>query len=203
MKVYVYEGKSIEDLTTKALSELNVKEEDVIMKTSEEEGGLFKGKKNKLEILLKDEVIEYLKEQIISITEKMGIKVNLESKKRDNFIKINLFSDKNAILIGKGGKTIEALQLLLKHSISNKTGIYTNIVLDVEDYKEKQQKHIEILAKNTAREVISTGVEAKLDNMNSFERRLVHEALAEFKDVQTVSEGEEPNRHVIIKPVEK
>jgi spoIIIJ-associated protein len=121
MKTYVYEGKNVEEIKKKALTELNVKEEDVIIKTFEEEGGLFKSKKSKIEVVVKDEIVEFLKELVVDITSKMGIKVNLECNKRDNYIKINLFSDNNAILIGKGGKTIEALQLILKNAVSIKT----------------------------------------------------------------------------------
>lgn len=203
MKVYEYEGKTVEEATKKVLTELKIEEENLILKTTEAEGGLFKGKKVKVEALLTDEIIEYIRELLNQITSQMGINVNIESKKRDEVIKVNLFSDNNAILIGKGGKTIDAMQMIVRHSIHNKTGVYVNVVIDVEDYKEKQQKYIEILARNTAREVVSTGVEAKLDSMNSYERRLVHEALAEVKGITTVSEGEEPNRHVIIRPIEK
>ena len=69
-----------------------------------------------------------------------------------------------------------------------------------EAYKEKIAKSIERLAKNTAREVAKTKIPVALDNMTSYERRLVHNILTDFKGVKTESEGEEPNRHVVIKP---
>ena len=76
-------------------------------------------------------------------------------------------------------------------------------MVDVEDYKEKVNKHLEFDVKKIAREVLRTGVEAKLDPMNSYERRIVHNAINEIKGVSTISEGEEPNRCVVIKKDEK
>ena len=75
------------------------------------------------------------------------------------------------------------------------------IILDVENYKDKQQARLERLAKSLAREVVKTKIEVKMDNMNAYERRIVHSILSNNSKVQTISEGEEPNRHVIIKPV--
>lgn len=203
MKVYVYEGKNIDEVKEKAFLELGKEEEDVFLKVSEEEGGLFKSKKTKVEILVKDEVLTYLKELLLDVVSKMGIDAKVEAKIRDTHLKFSLFSDHNAILIGKGGRTIESLQTILKYAVSNKTHFNVSVTVDVEDYKEKQAKKIQFLAKNTAREVLSTGVEAKLDSMNSYERRLVHEEVSKISGVHTVSEGEEPNRYVVIKVDEK
>ena len=133
----------------------------------------------------------------------MGINVNIEAKKRDHFIQLNLFSENSSILIGKGGKTIDAMQTLIKNSILNTTGFKVNIMIDVEDYKEKINKHLEYDVKKIAREVRQTGIDAKLDPMNSYERRIVHNAVNEIKGVSTISEGEEPNRYVVIRKNEE
>ena len=130
-------------------------------------------------------------------------KANLEAQKREKFIKINMFSDNNAILIGKNGRTMNSLGQILKQSVQSKLGIKVNIILDVEEYKEKQQRNIERLAVKLAKDVVKTGVDVKMDRMNSFERRLVHNRLTNFKGVTTISEGEEPNRCVVIKKVEE
>ena len=82
-------------------------------------------------------------------------------------------------------------------------GRYPYIILDVENYKEKKISNIERLAKRVAREVSKTKVDAALENMNSYERRIVHNILTNYKHVTTTSEGEEPNRHVVIKYVEE
>ena len=74
--------------------------------------------------------------------------------------------------------------------------------MDVENYKDKQIMHLERLAKNIAREVRNTKQPVTMENMNSYERRIVHNVLTNFKGVITESEGEEPNRHVVVKPKE-
>ena len=133
----------------------------------------------------------------------MGLNVEFEIQKRENYIKVNMISDNNSILIGKNGRTMSSLQTLLRNSLQNKLGTKINVILDANEYKEKQQKNIERLAVKLAREVRKTKVEVKMDSMNSYERRLVHNALTNFKGVTTISEGEEPNRYVIIKPIEE
>ena len=199
MEILVYEGKNLNELKEKAFSELNASENELYIRETEEVKGLLKTKKYKLEILTKDDVVKYIKNYIIDVAKNMGITVNIEAKKRENYIQINLFSENSSILIGKNGRTMEALQYLIKNSIFNKTGFKINVILDVEDYKEKINKHLEYNVKKIAREVRKTGVDAKLDPMNSYERRIVHNAVNEIKGVSTISEGVEPNRYVVIK----
>lgn len=202
MKTYIYEGKTEEELILQALKELNVKEDEMLYTTKEETTGLLKKKKVTLKIILKTDVIEYIKTLLKDITKAMGLDVNLETRRLENSINIRLHSDNNSILIGKNGKTLQSLQTIVRQSLFVKTGIRINIILDVENYKEKQHKNIEYLAKKLAKEVRQTKIEIKMDRMNSYERRLVHEILKDFKGIKTESEGEEPNRYVVIKPTE-
>lgn len=198
MKVYEYEGKNLNELKEKVFTELNANEQELYIRTSEEAGGFLKPKKYKIVALPKDEVVKYSKSFVVDIAKYMGLNVNIEAKKREKYIELNLFSDKSSILIGKNGKNLEALQLLIKNSILNTTGFKVNVILDVEDYKEKVSKHLEYNVKKIAREVKKTGVSAKLDPMNSYERRIVHNAVNEISGVVTKSEGEEPNRYIVI-----
>lgn len=204
LKNHKYEGKNKEELINNALKELNASTNEVYYSVKEEvSGGLFKSKKYQLTISLKDEVAEYVKLYLKEITNLMGLNVEFEIQKRENYIKVNMMSDNNSILIGKNGRTMSSLQTLLRNSLQNKLGTKINVILDANEYKEKQQKNIERLAVKLAREVRKTKVEVKMDSMNSYERRLVHNALTNFKGVTTISEGEEPNRYVIIKPIEE
>lgn len=200
MKTYIYEGKNEEELILIALKELDVKEDELLYVTKEETSGLLKKKKVILKVVLKSDVLEFSKKFIKDIVSSMGLEINLETKRKENHILIKLHSNNNSILIGKNGKTLNSIQILLRQAIYVNTGIHANIVLDVEDYKEKHQRSIEFLAKKLAKEVSQTGIEIKMDSMNSYERRLVHEVLKDFKGIKTESEGEEPNRFVVIKP---
>lgn len=200
MKTYIYEGKNEEELILTALRELDVKEDELLYVTKEETSGLLKKKKLILKVVLKSDVLDFSKKFIKDIVSGMGLEINLETKRKENHILIKLHSNNNSILIGKNGKTLNSIQILLRQAIYVNTGIHANIVLDVEDYKEKHQRSIEFLAKKLAKEVTQTGIEIKMDSMNSYERRLVHEVLKDFKGIKTESEGEEPNRCVVIKP---
>ena len=201
MQKYIYEAKTYEDAVEKALQELKVAEENLIIKVLEEKNTLLK-KFVKIEVINYNDIINYTKEIINEITKLMGLTVNLEVRRRDENITIKIFSDHNAVLIGKNGYTIQALQTIVRQIIYNEIEKNISIILDVENYKEKKIKNIESLAKKTAREVAKTKVEAKLDSMNSYERRIVHSILSDDKYVYTESIGEEPNRCVVIKPKE-
>lgn len=204
LKNHKYEAKNSDDVLNKALTELNASTNEVYYNVTEEQsGGLFKSKKFCVTVVLKEDVIEYVKSYLKEVTNLMGINIEFETQKRENYIMFNMISDNNSILIGKNGRTMESLQSLIRQSIQTKIGIKINVILDANGYKEKQQKNIERLAIRLAKDVRKTKVEVKMDSMNSFERRLVHNALSNFKGVTTISEGEEPNRFVVIKPVEE
>ncbi len=204
LKSHKFEGKNSEDVLNKALAELNASTNEVYYNVTEEQsGGLFKSKKYVVTIVLKEDIVEYVKSYLKEVTELMGINVEFETQKRENYIKVNMVSDNSAILIGKNGRTMRSLQDLLRQSIKTQVGVSVNVILDSNDYKEKQQRNIERLAVKLAKDVVKTKIEVKMDKMNSYERRLVHNRLSNFKGVTTISEGEEPERYVIIKPVEE
>ena len=203
LRINKIEGKNKEEILNDALKKLNASTNEVYYDIKETTSGtLFKSKKYVLNILLKEDIVEYIKSYLKEVTDLMGVKVEFETQKRENYIKVNMISDNNAILIGKNGRTILALQNLIRQSINSKTGIRVNVLLDANEYKEKQQKNIERLAIKLAKDVRKTKLEVKMDPLNSFERRLVHNALTDFKGVTTQSEGEEPNRRVVIKPID-
>ena len=202
MKKYSYEGKNVEELTLQALKELDVKEEEMVTSVTEETTGLLRKKKYTLNVVLKTDVLEYSKEFVKTICEGMGLEVQLETQRKDNYLKITIHSDNSSILIGKNGRTLSSIQNLLRSAINKETGANINIILDVENYKERQQKNIERLAIKLAKEVRKTKEPITMDSMNSYERRLVHSVLSDFKGIKTESEGEEPNRKVVIKPEE-
>ncbi len=199
MDKYIYEGKILEEAINNACEDLKVTPENIIYNIIEEKNSLLK-KTVKIEVIIINEIIDYIKDLIVVITSYMDLKVNLEVRRRDDNILIKIFSNNNGILIGKNGKTISALQNVIKQIIYTRTSHNLHIILDVENYKENRSKNIEYLAKKLAREVAQTKVEVKMDCMNSYERRIVHSALAENKYVYTESIGEEPNRCVVIKP---
>lgn len=197
-----YSGKTKEEAINNAKIALQELEENLYVKELEVKSGLF-SKKVEIEVIRKDDVAEYIKELTKDIIRNMGISCNLEVKKRDNGLNITIISDNNPILIGKNGRTLDSLTSIIKHSVFNEIGEYYPFVLDVGEYKLAREQRLERMAKKVAREVAYTKVPAKLDPMNSYERRIIHTILADNKKVITESEGEEPNRCVVIKPKEE
>lgn len=197
------EAKTKEEAIKLATEKLNASESEIIYHVEEEiTGKLFKSSNYKIKAITLTDLVEQIKEYLKAIIINLGLEVQFESSIRDRKINVAMYADNNAILIGKDGKTLKALETLVKQKVLNTYGVHITISLDVENYKEKRIKNLEYMAKKIAREVRSTKVEATLENMNSFERRIVHNILTDFKGVETTSEGEEPNRHVIIKPTE-
>jgi len=141
--------------------------------------------------------IQYLQDLLNNMEVEAFVEAKIVDEKEITFI-IN--AQENPILIGKNGKTLDAIQTLIKNYINVFTEEHYVILVDIGGYKEQRKKQLEILATKTAKEVARTRVPAKLGRMNAYERRVIHTKLAEWRDVSTESEGEEPNRFIVIKP---
>ena len=198
MKLEVFEGKSLEEAKSKALESLNVEEKEILFKTEEKKGKLFKASTYLFKAIKLSDVTELIKEKLQELLSNMQIDAKFETSIREGQIQIKIYSDKNAILIGKNGQTLMAIQTILRQFVHNQIEIYPYILLDVENYKEKKINNLERTAKRIAKEVVKTKIDVKLDDMNSYERRIIHNALSNFKNISTTSEGEEPNRHIVI-----
>ena len=199
MEKYKFQAKSENGLLEKALEELNVKENEVITKLYEEKGGLFSGKKVTLEVVKLSDIANLGKELLKELLLSLNINANVETKIRDGQIKYEIFSQNNSVLIGKKGHILDSIQIYLRQAIYNAIDIYVNVSIDVEKYKEKQFYFLEKKVKKIAREVTLSKVPVKLDPMDSYTRKMVHSALQGFKYISTESEGEEPNRCIVIK----
>ena len=199
MKYEEFSGKDLETVKKDALEKLNIEEKDCIIASEEIKGGLFKGTTYKVKIYQLSDIAEEIKSFLKEVLTNMDIETTFELKIRDQQISIKMFSDKNGILIGKDGRTLKSLQTLIRQHIYREIKTYPYILLDVENYKEKQQRHLEFLAKKLAKEVLRTKQPIIMDNMNSYERRVVHNVLTKFDKIDSSSEGVEPNRHIVIK----
>ena len=199
MQKYVFQAKSEEGLLDKALEELKVKEEDVITKYSEEKAGLFGGKKYTIEVVLLSDIADLGKKILKELLNSLNIEANVETKVRNGQIKYEIFSKNNSVLIGKKGHILDSIQVYLRQAIFNAVDLFVNVSVDVEKYKEKQIYFLEKKVRKIAKEVTASKGEVKLDPMDAYTRKLVHDALQDFKNISTDSEGEEPNRYIVIK----
>ena len=201
MEKHRFVGKTYEEAVNKAKIELQELEENLIINVIDEKKSLL-SKKCEIEVIEKREIKNFIKEKLVNILREMGYQAEVEIQVKQDIPTYRIYSNNDSLLIGKGGKNLEALQIVLRQIVNTETGINYKFFLDVSDYKEKNEHHLEVLAKRLAREVVTTKIEVKMDSMNSYERRIVHNVLTNNKKVYTESVGEEPNRCVVIKPRE-
>ncbi|WP_155287562.1 RNA-binding cell elongation regulator Jag/EloR [Lacticaseibacillus zhaodongensis] len=141
-------------------------------------------------------VQNYLEQSITAL----GIKVTVTQHKVRGGVQFDLAADKDALLIGKHGKTINALQFLAQTLFNHRGRSKWIITLNVGDYRQRRQQILQRLAQKSAREVIATGKPVYLDPMPSFERKIMHQELSDNEFVETRSEGVDPHRYVIVAP---
>ena len=145
------------------------------------------------------------KKYLEGILKALGIGYQIEARSINGEEQIYYMIDsyENSLLIGVKGKTLEAIQILLRNLISTYSKDHVITSLDVGGYKSNRARQLEILATKTAKEVVKTKVAVKLQPMNSYERRIIHEKLSDWRDVYTESEGEGENRAIVVKPKTK
>ena len=204
MEKHKYTGKTKEEAINNAKIALEEMEENLIIRETEiQKGGLFKSKKVEIEVIEKREVAKEIKNYLSKLLKDLGFTVNIEVKVKEGIPTYTIYSDNDALLIGKNGKNLHALSIITSQYIKKEIGENYKFLIDVNDYKEQHEKALVRLAKKVAKEVATTKIEVKMDSMNSYERRIIHNALTNNKKVYTQSEGEEPNRYVVVKPKEE
>ncbi len=125
--------------------------------------------------------------------------INVEYDEEEKSMNIELSGSDMGILIGKRGATLDSLQYLVSLVVNKESEDYIRVKVDTENYRERRKETLENLAKNVASRVKRTGQKVELEPMNPYERRIIHSALQDNKYVETFSEGEEPNRHVVVR----
>lgn len=199
MEVVKFEAKNSDDALGKCLEKLNVNLSEVYYYVEEGEAGIFGKKKYVAYVVTKYSVKEYVKQFFKDLACNMNTTFDLEVNEKDGIISALVITDNSNVLIGKEGRTLNAIQTIIRQSLRKYGNFDIKVNLDIDGYKERRQKNIEREVHKIAKEVLSSGVDAKLDPMNSYERRLVHNIVSEYDNLITQSEGEAPNRYVVIK----
>ena len=188
------QASSLLGATQIAVAKLHVSEEKLFLNEIGE---------NTYEALLDVNLALEGRKYLESILNSMGIEqFNIEVRTigQESEIHYVIDSSENPLLIGTKGHTLEALQTLIKNLIGSYTKDYIVVTLDIGSYRANRIHQLEILATKTAKSVAKTKIAVKLDPMNSFERRVIHEKLSDWRDVYTESEGEGEERAIVIKP---
>lgn len=144
--------------------------------------------------------IEATKEYLEEVGNQMGAPIHVTVQKKSKEVIFELHGDKIALLIGKRGQTLNALQSLAQLVINKDGHQYLTAMVDAEGYRERRKETLSGLANRLADKAVRTKTEIALESMPSYERKIIHAALQHNKQVSTYSDGSEPHRHVVIKP---
>jgi len=202
MKKLTFEAKTKEEAKKHVLDTFRVNESFITIKYTEKKGMFGLKRSYDVEAFVNVDIVELGLNTLKTMFENMDIEATIEVDTNEETKEIQYIIDtnENPVLIGKNGKTLESIQYYLRNLLNIFTEDYQLVLVDIGGYKANRQKQLEILATKTAKEVARTKVPVKLSPMNGYERRIIHTKLAEWRDVMTVSEGETPNRYLVIKP---
>lgn len=199
MKSKVFEGKVMDDIIQAAQVYFHHDQKYLKVEVLEQRKGLFGfGAYISARVELNIDPIEEGKKYLQQLMEDLQLSGTVTATINNKMVTFNLSSNQNGILIGKNGKTLQSFQVLTQQVVNRYAKNYLKVSIDVDGYKEKQAKRLELLAKKVAKEVIQTKIPAKLDPMNAYERRIIHQTLSKWEQIKTTSEGKEPNRYLVI-----
>ena len=200
MKPKIFEGKVMNDILIAAKNHFHQDQQQLIINVLEEKKGIFGlGAYIKAEVSLNLDPIEEGKKYLLQLLNDFNLTGTVEIIPSKQSITFNVNSDNNGLIIGREGKTLQSIQVLTSQVVNQYTNKHLKVLVDIGSYKENQIKKLEALATKTAEEVIDSKIDAKLDPMNAYDRRIIHNTLSDWKNIQTVSNGVEPNRYLTIK----
>jgi spoIIIJ-associated protein len=158
-----------------------------------------------------EEFVEELEEQADAIAdfveellERMGIDAIAEPTTHRRHVYVDIVDgpeDDMALLIGRHGQTLDAIQELARTAVGRRLDDRIRVLVDVGDYRKRAEERLVERAREIAERVQRTGEEEQLDPMNAYERKLVHDVVAEFETLESVSEGVDPDRFVVVRPL--
>lgn len=148
-----------------------------------------------------DDAVEDSLDFIEGLLDVMDLDGEVAAELRDDAIEVQISGESSGILIGRHGRTLEAIQDLLRTAVQRRAQSRIRVTLDVEGYRDRRKEAVENQAREMAERALKEG-EAELPEMSAFERKLVHDVVATIEGVVSFSEGEEPRRRVIIQSEE-
>ncbi|OQA13350.1 MAG: R3H domain protein [bacterium ADurb.Bin363] len=194
----IIKAKSEEEALLLARQENNISEEmdlEIIEVTKSKSIMDMMTKKLQYKLLVKESIELKIKNKTDELLKLMNIDIKVKvQKNRDDYYTIELDGPDNGIIIGKKGKTLNSFEYLLNAMIRN-----YKIEVDVENFKEKREETLKDLANKMAEKVIKTGKAVKLNPMPPKERKVIHEVLNGYEDLETHSEGRDPKRYIVVK----
>jgi spoIIIJ-associated protein len=198
-------GQTVEEAVAQALAQLKTTKDKTEISIIDEgkKGffGIFGSRPAIVKVTVKmEDPIEEAKSFLSQVSEKMGAHIGIDVKKEGKHVHLLLTGEKIALLIGKRGQTLNSLQYLTQLVVNRYSNQYLTVILDAEDYRNRRNETLIQLAHRLAQKAVKTGKTVSLEPMPSYERKVIHTALADNKRVKTYSDGAEPHRFIVISP---
>lgn len=194
-----YTGKNLEETLKLASEDKGVSVEELTYTVIEETSGFLGiGSKVTISAYCRNDIAEFMKNYLQNYFEGIHMNVDIDVQNDGEYFRVNLNADNNAILIGKNGQTLQAMNTVLKSAASSEFKRRVGVLIDINGYKEEKYQKVCSLAIRVAKSVQRTKTDAILDPMPADERKAIHNALANMKCISTVSEGEGNQRRLKI-----
>ena len=193
-------AKTVDEAILNGLSELGLGIDQVDVEIVQEgKGFLGLGRSAVIRLTEKQTLAGDAEQFLNGLFSKMGVQATASAAEDEKSIKVDIAGDSTGILIGRRGETLDSLQYLTSLVVNKGTQEYKRITLDTENYRAKREETLVALANRIASKVARTGKRVVLEPMNPYERRILHATLHNHDKVETVSEGEEPFRRVVVR----
>ena len=196
----MYTGKTLEELLASAAADKQCRVEELQYEVKEEKSGfLGLGKEISAEVYSEADVADFMHAYLKTYFDGIEMESYIEiTKDKENYYHIDLDTQNNAILIGRNGQTLQALNLLLRAATSGEFKKRIKVLVDINGYKEDKYRRICSIAHRAAKSVQRTKVDVVMDPMPADERKAIHNDLANMPGVSTISEGEGRERRLKI-----
>ncbi|ODE10993.1 RNA-binding cell elongation regulator Jag/EloR [Listeria monocytogenes] len=206
MRDITAQGSNVEEAIQNALATLETTRDKVEVEVLDEgKKGIF-GIGSRLamvKVIEKEDGIQVAIDYLLDVATKMGAVITIDVEEVGKDVKLQIKGDSLGMLIGKHGQILNALQYLTQLIANKTTSQYKNIIVNVGDYRERRHETLVILANKMADKALKTKRAVHLEPMPSFERKIIHAILSENEQIETHSEGRDPYRYIVIKPVRK
>ncbi len=203
MRVVEKTGKTVEEAITAGVLELAVDRNQVNIEVLEEPAkkglfGLFGKSLARVRVSYEDDIGMLATEFIRKVCQAMKINADTKVSKNGEHWHVDITGPELGILIGRRGDTLDALQYLTNLAVAKRLSERVRIIVDVEGYRLRREETLVRLAKRLSEKVKRTGIKIVLEPMNPHERRIIHTTLQDEARISTFSEGDDPNRRVVI-----
>lgn len=194
-----YTGKNLDEVLNQAAEEKGVSVSELTYRVIEESSGFLGiGSKVTITAYCKNDISEFMKEYLQNYFDGIHMEAEIQIEMDGEYFHINLNTENNAILIGKNGQTLQAMNTVLKSAVSSEFKRRVGVLIDINGYKEEKYQKVCSLAQRVAKTVQRTKTTAVLDPMPADERKAIHNCLSNMKYISTVSEGEGNQRRLKI-----